>query len=117
MTELLEDWEPLMVEVKLDITAAAALRIKEYAEAKGLGWGDVARAIFARGLEREPEAQNGHAATAFTCSSCGKDYSAHKRPQPGKRNYCPECRAAGEPQADKARDYRARKREKEDANQ
>ena len=57
------------------------------------------------------------AATAFTCSSCGKDYSAHKRPQPGKRNYCPECRAAGEPQADKARDYRARKREKEDANQ
>lgn len=92
MTELLDDFEPQTVTVSLPLSVAD-------------------RALLERLLGRP--STNGHAAVGFqnVCSSCGKEYSAYRRPKAGKRNYCADCRAAGEPVADRMRDYRERKRQ------
>jgi len=60
-------------------------------------------------IRRAMPRQNGHVGYKNTCSSCGKEYAAIRRAIPGKRSYCSDCRATGEPAADRARDYRERK--------
>lgn len=42
------------------------------------------------------------------CHNCQMPYQPTKRPDPNRRNYCPQCREAGAPQRDARRDYRAR---------
>jgi hypothetical protein len=44
------------------------------------------------------------------CSACARSYPRDRRPDPGRRNYCEECRAKGMPERDAAREYRARKK-------
>jgi hypothetical protein len=49
------------------------------------------------------------------CSGCGGPYAPNKRrPSQGRRRYCSRCRAAGIPQRDAKRDYRARESECKD---
>ena len=44
------------------------------------------------------------------CSACGKVYNpGSRRPNPNRRNYCPDCRASGTPQRDAMRDLRKRR--------
>lgn len=50
----------------------------------------------------------GRAALAI-CHNCGSLYAPEKRPDPNRRNYCPECRRAGAPQRDAKRDWLAGK--------
>jgi hypothetical protein len=40
------------------------------------------------------------------CSACSKIYDPGQRPNPNRRNYCPDCRAIGRPQRDAMRDFR-----------
>lgn len=53
------------------------------------------------------------------CTGCGRPYlpltreGTPYRPSNRRRNYCETCREAGVPQRDAARDYRARKKEKQ----
>jgi hypothetical protein len=42
-----------------------------------------------------------------TCSNCARPYAPTRRPQSGRLNYCPLCRAAGVPNRVAARNYRA----------
>ena len=46
----------------------------------------------------------------WVCSNCGSPYAPPRRPQRGRRNYCPGCQEKGVPKRDAAREYRARKR-------
>ena len=48
------------------------------------------------------------------CTGCGSPYTPKRRPRTGTRHYCQECRDAGVPQRDAARDYRARRRARDD---
>ena len=48
----------------------------------------------------------------WVCANCGSPYLPPRRPQRGRRNYCPECRKKRVPQRDAAREYKARKRRK-----
>jgi hypothetical protein len=43
------------------------------------------------------------------CSGCGLTYQSDRRPLPGKKRWCENCRKTGEPGADRARRYRDRK--------
>jgi hypothetical protein len=44
------------------------------------------------------------------CSACGGIYDpGPRRPNPNRRNYCPDCRASGTPQRDAMRDLRKRR--------
>ncbi len=52
--------------------------------------------------------QNGHA-FEVSCFGCGKKFLVKRRPVPGRRSWCETCKAAGEPAAQRARDYRSRK--------
>lgn len=56
----------------------------------------------------------GRAALAI-CHNCGSLYAPKKRPDPNRRNYCPDCREAGAPQRDARRKYRADQRAKKAA--
>jgi hypothetical protein len=47
------------------------------------------------------------------CFGCGKKFTVKRRPIPGRHRWCDTCRASGEPAAQRARDYRARKHEGE----
>ena len=47
------------------------------------------------------------------CSECGNPYSPERKPQTGRRNYCPDCREAGEPERIRAREYWRKKRRRE----
>jgi hypothetical protein len=52
---------------------------------------------------------NGHVGYEVACFGCGTKYTVKRRPAPGKRSWCENCTANGEPAAQRARDYRARK--------
>jgi hypothetical protein len=43
------------------------------------------------------------------CSGCGLPFQSPRRPLPGKKHWCENCRKTGEPGADRARRYRDRK--------
>ena len=43
-----------------------------------------------------------------SCSACGTPFVPQRRPAPGRRTYCEDCRAEGKPVRDAARAYRAR---------
>ena len=44
------------------------------------------------------------------CSGCGRSYSPSRTSAAGRRNYCPDCRAAGVPARHAARAYRQHRR-------
>jgi hypothetical protein len=56
---------------------------------------------------------NGDATYRLTCAGCGLPFESKRRQLPGKRAWCQDCKDAGEPAAQRARDYRARKHEGE----
>ncbi|MFI4977557.1 MAG: hypothetical protein ACHQC8_02600 [Solirubrobacterales bacterium] len=56
---------------------------------------------------------NGSTPYTLTCSGCGLPFQSQRRQLPGRRVWCQDCRDAGEPAAQRARDYRARKHEGE----
>lgn len=60
-------------------------------------------------LARQLAMSVGETSRLEACSACGTPYAPEKRATPGRRHYCPECREAGVPQRDAARDYRQRK--------
>lgn len=43
-----------------------------------------------------------------SCSACGQPYTPSRKPDPKKRNYCPDCRDAGVPQREAMRAKRQR---------
>ena len=45
------------------------------------------------------------------CAGCGIPFQSNRRPLPGKKRWCDNCRKTGEPAADRARRYRQRKAE------
>jgi hypothetical protein len=50
------------------------------------------------------------ASTVAVCSGCGRTYHREgRRPQAGRRNYCPVCRREGVPVKMAKRDYRKRR--------
>lgn len=64
-----------------------------------------------RGVRQRPSL-NGHTALAIyevDCFGCGKKFTVTRRPVPGRRSWCGNCQAIGEPAADRARRYRERK--------
>lgn len=54
---------------------------------------------------------NGAVGYETTCFGCGNKITVKRRPLPGKHNWCDDCKANGEPAAQRARDYRSRKGE------
>ena len=63
-------------------------------------------------LLRRAAPMNGHAGYEVACFGCGKKFHVHRRPIPGRHSWCDTCKASGEPAAQRARDYRARKEAK-----
>jgi hypothetical protein len=59
-------------------------------------------------LRRAAPAPNG-SAYEVQCFGCGKKFTVSRRPVPVRRSWCDNCKAAGEPAAQRARDYRDRK--------
>lgn len=55
------------------------------------------------------------AETVATCSGCARLYAPSRAPQPGRRNYCEDCRRAGIPVRDAKRDRRERQRAAKEA--
>lgn len=45
------------------------------------------------------------------CFGCHAKFTVKRRPTPGRRAWCETCKSNGEPAAQRARDYRARKEE------
>ena len=60
-------------------------------------------------LQNARPSPNGAHGYEAICHGCGAKIRVKRRPLPGKRNWCPECKASGEPAAQRARDYRSRK--------
>jgi hypothetical protein len=89
----------------INITADDGFALQQLAVAMGQPIPAVVHELIRRAMPR----QNGHVGYKNTCTSCGKEYASVRRAVPGRRNYCPDCRATGEPAADRARDYRERK--------
>lgn len=54
---------------------------------------------------------NGTHGYKTTCHGCGAEVTVKRRPTPSKHSWCDNCKANGEPAAQRARDYRDRKRE------
>lgn len=52
---------------------------------------------------------NGSVGYEVACFGCGNKFTVARRPIPGKHSWCPDCKANGEPAAQRARDYRGRK--------
>jgi hypothetical protein len=81
----------------------------------GIGWRDDELRIVLRGfglygaLAAQLALAVGKAGELYECSGCDQLYGRDpegRRPQKGRRNYCPACRARGLPVRDAARDYR-----------
>lgn len=64
--------------------------------------------VFLELLRRATPSANGHGYEAI-CSGCGLTYQSDRRPLPGKKRWCDNCRKTGEPAAQRARAYRERK--------
>lgn len=60
-------------------------------------------------VRRSLPSPNGHATYETICSGCGLPFRSSRRPLPNKRHWCANCRASGEPAAQRARDFRDRK--------
>lgn len=54
---------------------------------------------------------NGAHGYKATCHGCGAELTVRRRPIPGRHSWCDNCKANGEPAAQRARDYRERKSE------
>ena len=59
-------------------------------------------------LRRATPSLNGHG-YEVRCDGCGLTFQSDRRPLPGKKHWCDNCRKTGEPAADRARRYRAKK--------
>lgn len=73
---------------------------------------DADRAMLEHLLGHTRRSPNGVHAYDATCHGCGKAIKVKRRPVVGKHNWCDTCTTSGEPAAQRARDYRDRKREK-----
>lgn len=49
------------------------------------------------------------------CSGCGEPYLRERKPQVGRRNYCPRCKATGVHDRERKRSWRRKEREDHDA--
>lgn len=106
MTGLLDDFEEM-------VSISLPLRDVEYLGFKMDLSPEIAVAQVIHRAAQQKAHSNGHGVEGFksVCSSCGNEYASVHRPKPGRRNYCTECREAGEPAADRQRDYRDRRRQ------
>lgn len=106
MTDLLDDILPLPAPKN---AAQIVLEHKNY-------WMD-------RALKAEAELEALRAARTspngqgyeVACFGCGTKFKVKRRPVPGRHQWCENCRASGEPAAQRARDYRTRKAESKPA--
>jgi hypothetical protein len=60
-------------------------------------------------IRRAAPSPNGSAGYEVACFGCGKKFTVKRRPIPGRHSWCETCKASGEPAAQRARDYRARR--------
>jgi len=62
------------------------------------------------GFTEELISSNGHHVLEAQCFGCGALVD-EKHHVPGNRAWCPECRAAGKPNAQRQKEFRAKRRE------
>jgi len=60
-------------------------------------------------IRRAAPSSNGVHGYEVACFGCGKKFTVKRRPVPGRHSWCEDCKASGEPAAQRARDYRTRK--------
>jgi hypothetical protein len=104
--DLLEDIEPVRPRfpVVLSLTDDDRVMLDQLAVLLKVAPNDVLLEL----LHRNAPTANGHGYEVM-CSGCGLTFQSPRRPLPGKRHWCDNCKAKGEPGAQRARDYRDRK--------
>jgi hypothetical protein len=60
-------------------------------------------------IRRAASPPNGSAGYEAQCFGCGKKFHVKRRPIPGRHSWCDDCKASGEPAAQRAREYRERR--------
>jgi len=106
VTDLLEDIEPVRPKfpVVLSLTDDDRVTLDQLAVLLKVAPNDVLLEL----LHRNAPSPNGHGYEVL-CSGCGLTFQSNRRPIPGKKHWCENCRKTGEPGAQRARAYRERK--------